>query len=122
MHFFIPILSKEWGCKVMRLSPMRHRLTIEDRVDLSNGAGGVSRQWHARFQIWGAIETIDATQYSEAAQTGQRLTHRVLLRYRDDIDTTQRFRKGQSIFNIRGIRDPDGRKRLLICFCEELKP
>ena len=106
----------------MVFSLLRHRLTIEDRVDIANNAGGVVRQWRPRFQIWGAIETIDAAQYWEAAQTGQRLTHRVTIRFRNDIDTTQRFKKDQSIFDIRGIRDPDGRKRRLICLCEEIRP
>lgn len=104
------------------VSAFRDRLVIETRIETPDGAGGVKRDWTPSATIWAAVETLDAEQRFEAGQIGQRLTHRVTLRYRDDLDTTQRFRRAGDVLAIRGVRDPDGHKRRLVCACEELRP
>ena len=53
---------------------------------------------------------------------GQTVTHRVTLRWRAGLTTKQRLRRGSQIFLIRGVQDPDDRRRRLICTCEEIKP
>ena len=104
------------------LAELRQRLILETLIVTSNEVGGVRRMWQNAATLWASIETIEADQRADTGQVGQRLTHRVTIRYRPDIDTLKRFRRDDDIFMIRAVYDANGRRRWLICLCEELRP
>ncbi len=104
------------------IAELRERLTLEARIETSDSGSGVRRVWQSLAHLWASIETIDADQRVDAGQVGQRQTHRIVIRYRTDIDTQKRFRRADDIFLIKGVHDVDGRRRWLICYCEEMRP
>jgi len=101
---------------------MRSRLTLETPVETPDNAGGVLRSYTTLALVWAEVLTLNTQQRLEAEQIGQTVTHRITLRYRDGITTKLRLRRASQIFLIRGVEDPDDRKRRLICHCEEIKP
>jgi SPP1 family predicted phage head-tail adaptor len=50
------------------------------------------------------------------------VTHRIWLRWRDDLVGGMRLRKGARLFVIRAFRDPDEAGRYALCDCEEIRP
>jgi len=104
------------------ISALRERLTLEARIETPDSGGSARRIWHGLADLWASIETIDADQRVDAGQVGQRQTHRIIIRYRANIDTQKRFRRADDIFVIRGVHDVDGRRCWLICYCEEMRP
>lgn len=103
------------------IAELRERLTLQTRVQAPDSSGSVRGIWQSVQSLWASIETIDADQRVDAGQVGQRQTHRITIRYRTDIDTSNRFKRDDDIFIIRGIHDVDGRRRWLICLCEEMR-
>ncbi len=101
---------------------LRARLVLEGPVETPDTAGGVIRSWAVLSTLWGDVTTLNAQQRLEAEQIGQTVTHRVTLRFLAGLTTKQRLRRGAQIFLIRGVQDPDDRRRRLICTCEEIKP
>ena len=101
---------------------LRARLILEGPVETPDRAGGVARSWSTLATLWGDVTTLNAQQRLEAEQIGQTVTHRLTLRWRTGLTTKQRLRRGTQIFLIRGVQDPDDRRRRLICTCEEIKP
>jgi len=104
------------------IGELRARLMLEGPVETPDQAGGVLRSWTVIAFVWSDVATLNAQQRLEAEQIGQTITHRVTLRWRAGLTTKQRLRRGTQIFLIRGVQDPDDRRRRLICNCEEIKP
>jgi SPP1 family predicted phage head-tail adaptor len=88
---------------------LSRRLTLEAPVESADGAGGVTRSFGAVATLWVSVTPLSAAREIEAARLGARVSHRLHLRYRDDITTRHRFRDGARIYRIVALRDRDGR-------------
>jgi len=101
---------------------LRYRLALETPVESADGAGGVVRGYSAVATLWAEVTPVSAARAFEAARSGARVTHRIAIRYADDITTRHRFRDGDRVFRIVSLRDRDGRKRFLQIDAEEIVP
>jgi len=107
---------------LLSVGNLRARLVLEGPVETPDAAGGVTRTWATLASVWCDVATLNAQQRFEAEQIGQTVTHRLTLRWRAGLSTKQRLRRGTQIFLIRGVQDPDDKRRRLVCTCEEIKP
>jgi SPP1 family predicted phage head-tail adaptor len=101
------------------IARLRHRLTLEAPQETPDGTGGVTRNWIALAQLWAAIEPLGAGDSIIADKRVARLTHRVMLRKRNDLSLNHRFRFGARSFAIRTLRDAAEDGRFLECLVEE---
>jgi SPP1 family predicted phage head-tail adaptor len=101
---------------------LRHRLVLEAPVESADGAGGVVRSYSTAATLWAEVTQVSAARALEAERLGARITHRIVIRFSDDITTRHRFRDGARIFRIVSLRDRDGRKRFLTIEAEEIVP
>jgi SPP1 family predicted phage head-tail adaptor len=106
---------------VTRIGELRHRLTLEAPVEAPDGAGGFARTWTPLGEIWAAIEPLGAGEAVIADKRLGRLTHRLVVRRRDDLTLNHRFRLGQRTFAIKALRDNEERGRLE-CLVDEERP
>jgi SPP1 family predicted phage head-tail adaptor len=98
---------------------LNRRLVLEAPVESADGAGGVTRSFAEMATLWVSVTPVSAAWQIEAARLGAKVTHRLHLRFSDDITTRHRFRDGTRIYRIVSIRDRDGRKRFLEIEAEE---
>jgi len=98
---------------------MSARLVLERPVELADGQGGVAVSFEAVGSLWARIEPLGENREERAGSDLVTLTHRVWLRFRADIAAGMRLRKGERVFVIRSLRDPDEGGRYLVCLCEE---
>jgi len=103
----------------VRAGELRHRLTIEIPQRLSDGAGGAIVTWAQVASIWAHIKPVSARELRAAEQRAEKLTHKIILRYRSDINATMRLVGAGRIFNINAIINEDERDHWLVCFCVE---
>lgn len=98
---------------------LRHRVVIEERVPVPDGAGGGDPGWTARATVWANVEPerIAADLPSEGFRQTARV--RITLRHRTDTTLANRIIHDGRTFDIRAVVDPDGRKTWLVCECEE---
>lgn len=102
-----------------RIGKLRHRLTLEAPSRTEDGGGGAIPGWDAVAELWGAIESGSGDERIGADRvTGERQAV-IVVRHRDGVGPSQRFRLGERLFHIRAVLDPDGRRRFLRCLCEE---
>ena len=104
------------------IAQLRRRLTLEQPVEAPDGAGGVTRSFAGAATLWGAVAPLGGDEEVRAGAVGQRVTHRIHLRWRAGLDASMRLRLGARLFLIRAVWDPDERRRRLVCLCEEGKP
>jgi SPP1 family predicted phage head-tail adaptor len=101
---------------------LNRRLTLEAPVESADGAGGVVREFETVATLWVEVMPVSAARAIEAERAGARITHRIGMRFTDDITTRHRFRDGERVFRIVSLRDRDGRKRFLAIEAEEIVP
>ncbi len=98
---------------------MTARLSLETAAASPDGQGGADTTWSETAALWARIEPVSFQVRHEAgAETGT-VTHRIWVRFRRDIEAGQRFRKGERVFLVKLVRDPDETQRYLVCQCEE---
>ena len=92
---------------------LRDRLTLEQPVEMPDGAGGVTRSYATVSTLWAALMPVSARDQVVADSLGATISHRIIIRARTDVTTRHRLRKGSRIFRIVTLRDQHGRGRFL---------
>jgi SPP1 family predicted phage head-tail adaptor len=98
---------------------MTARLDLEAPAETSDGQGGATVAFASVASLWARIEPVSEIREEQAGGDIFTLTHRIWLRFRRDIQSGMRLRKGERIFTIGAWRDPDERGNYLVCLCEE---
>ena len=92
------------------------RLRLEAADEGPDGQGGQAEGWTEVATLWARQS---ATWTDEAGARIAPVSHRVTIRHRDDVRQSMRFVHRGRILVIRTVRDPDERRRYLVCDCEE---
>jgi phage head-tail adaptor, putative, SPP1 family len=98
---------------------MTARLVLETPAETPDGQGGAAVTWEAVRSLWARVEPARVAEAEEAGAATATTSHRIWVRFREDIVAGQRFRKGGRIFLVKWVRDPDETRRFLVCHCEE---
>lgn len=94
-------------------------LTIEAAHSVADGMGGRTESWKETAVTYGHIEPVAAESRFGADQTLETHTHRITIRHREGVASGMRFRKGQRLFPILTVHDPDETGRYLVCRVKE---
>jgi SPP1 family predicted phage head-tail adaptor len=84
---------------------LNRRLALEAPVETPDGAGGVVRSYQEVATLWASVEPVAARGEVVAIQSGQTITHRIVVRHRADITTRHRLRDGARVFRIVTLRE-----------------
>ncbi len=98
---------------------LSHRFAVEMPVETPDGFGGLAVQWTEVDHVWGALRPLSAKARQLAQQTDEETTHRIILRFRDDVASGWRMRMGYRTFAVSTVHDPDERRRYIECQCAE---
>ncbi|MBL0936179.1 MAG: phage head closure protein [Rhizobiaceae bacterium] len=98
---------------------LRTELIVEDAIESGDGAGGVVREWVEVATLFAHVEPVRARMRYGADQRQVDITHRITMRHRADIFRRMRFRRGERVFAIETITDPDETGRYLVCETRE---
>lgn len=99
---------------------LRHRITIEERLRVADGYGGLTTTgWLTVFSIWAAVEPTSGRERFFAGKLEHVITHKVRIRYRAGVRADMRVNFGGRFLQIRGVTNEDERGRWLILNCEE---
>jgi len=103
----------------MQIGKLRHRIDIENQSLSSDGQGGSSRAWATRATVWSSIKPLRSEERFYNEQLKLQTTHEILLRYRDDVVSTDRIKYGSRYFEIVSIKNIDEGGRLLVLLAKE---
>jgi len=97
-----------------------HHLALETPVTTPDGFGGSLTTWTLAADLWGELRAEFGNESFDEDRLSARITHTVVIRYRDGLSPDMRFRLGNRSFAIRSILERGGRRRFLECRCEEI--
>lgn len=98
---------------------LRARAVLEAPLDTVDDAGALTRVWQPVASVWAKVSPRRGAELFVAGEQESVLTSEVVLRWRPDVASPMRLRIGSRALLIRAAFDPDGRRRFLVCVCEE---
>ena len=102
------------------IGEMRERVTLQSPLLVADGAGGADVSWDDEATVWAKVETLSGEERVTGERLAPRARFRLTIRYREGLNAAMRVVWKTRALDIRAIRDPDGRKHLLILDCEEV--
>jgi len=88
---------------MISIGDMRHRITLQKKVDVTDADGFTTQQWQDVATVWAAVENLHGREYWEAAAVQAENTVKFTIRYRPDIDQTMRIVFCGQIYEITAI-------------------
>ena len=98
---------------------LRTRAILEAPVDTVDDSGALVRVWQSVASVWASVSPKRGAELFVAGEQESVLTSEVVVRWRPEVASPMRFRIGARALLIRTAFDPDGRRRFLVCTCEE---
>jgi SPP1 family predicted phage head-tail adaptor len=90
------------------------RVQLERSVRTADGAGGATVAWDGVATFWARIEPVTAGERFAADRLATRVTHRITLRFRADLEGGMRIVHRGRALSIVAWRDPDDERRFLV--------
>lgn len=88
----------------MNASKLNKRITITRPITSTSASGQTSiDKWEPWQSVWANIRPLRGTEKFEANQIGNSVSHKITIRYRDDIDEGMRLCYDQKELDIKTI-------------------
>lgn len=87
-----------------------------------DGSGGQIRLWHPAGTVFALIEPVSALTRFAATQNLEEISHRITMRYRQNVTAGMRFVRNSRALVILTVHDPDETGRYLVCLVREETP
>lgn len=100
----------------------RTELELQSPHETPDGMGGSETSWTNVGLVFARIEPVRARSWFGAYQHRETITHRITMRTRIDVSAGRRLVRGQRVFAIATVHDPDESGRYLVCEVEERRP
>lgn len=102
------------------IGEMRLRALLEAPIDAQDDSGSTTRSYAPLAHVWAQIAPISAEARFVASRQEQAITWLARIRRRSDVTSEMRLVCGGRKLLVRSVYDPDGRRRFLVCRCEEI--
>ena len=105
----------------MEIGKLRHRIIFQQTVKVDDTYKGHEVTWANFVTVWADVEPLTGREYFFSQQVKAEVTHRVKIRYRDDITVKMRILFGTRVLGVESIFDIKERHKTLEIFCREEK-
>jgi SPP1 family predicted phage head-tail adaptor len=99
---------------------LRERVAIEACTEDRDEVGGRVEVWSTIATVWARVMPMSQRESWYRQQTNAAAAWKVHMRYRADLTTKHRIVWGIRVFEIRGVANPDERRRWLEIACDEI--
>jgi len=107
--------------KKINAGDLRHRITFQQEEKIEDGYKGYAVTWKDKISTWALIEPLTGREYFYAHQITNEVSHRIIIRYRQDVTASMRIKYKNRIFNIESMIDLEERHMFLEFLCREIK-
>jgi len=108
------------GVKI-EIGDLRHRVTFQKSNETDDGYKGHTEIWQDVVTVWAQIDPLSGREYFYAHQIKNVVSHRVRIRYREDVMVEMRIKYGDRHFKIESMIDMKERREFLELLCQEEK-
>lgn len=93
------------------IGTLNKRITLQESAETPDGAGGVSLAWQSiavNPSVYASITPLSGGEQWRYHQLENTVTHRIVLRYRDDLTARMRILHGTTPYDIHSIINLNG--------------
>jgi SPP1 family predicted phage head-tail adaptor len=98
---------------------LRHRIKIERQTKVADGAGGSTITWATYAEIRSFIKPISGNERLFSQRLEANTTHRIFIRYRGDLTTTDRINYNGRLMQIRALINLEEMNKFIEIYAEE---
>lgn len=99
---------------------LRTQLTLEQSLETPDGQGGFTLTWTTLATLWALVEPLGGRSAIFAERAEVLSTHRIWLRFRNDVNRGMRLGTNGRIYRIDTVEDADGSRRYLVIKATEV--
>ena len=99
---------------------LRERVALKSVSTQRDEVGGLVETWATVATVSAKIEPMSARESWYRQQMNAAASWKVSIRWRAGMTTKQRITWGSRTFEVRGVTDPDNRRRFLELACDEI--
>ena len=104
----------------MQAGTLRHRVAIQETLSLAqNSYGEPVTTWGTVATVWASVSPLSGRELAMAQQVRPDVTHKVVMRHRDNVTPKQRILHDSRALEIESVRNADERDRMLELMCKE---
>lgn len=97
---------------------LRHRVTLQALETTVDDYGMESSGWVDHATVWADVHPVSAREFIAGGQVNSKVTTRITIRYRDDVEPTMRAVSRGKVYQIEGVLpDPDSGLEYLTLPC-----
>jgi SPP1 family predicted phage head-tail adaptor len=97
----------------------RTELSLQQATLTQDGMGGHVESWAEVATVFALIEPISAEARFGSDQSLETTTHRITMRHRAHVASGMRLVRGERVFELLTVHDPDESGRYLVCRARE---
>jgi len=100
---------------------LRHRVTIQKNGTATRNAYGELEptSWVDVASVYAEVRQQSGTESTDADRVAERITHHVVVQYREGITAAMRIVWQNKVLNIRHVQDLHGMHRGMLLLCEQ---
>ena len=102
-----------------RIGNLRYKVDLQGPTRTADGAGGYTEAFTTKAQLYADIRPQNALESYRQGQLQEKVTHKITIRYRSDINASYKIVYESRTFHIKGIKNMRERDRFLELLCEE---
>lgn len=105
---------------MIRAGELNKRIELQVSSKVANGTGGFVTTWTTLCTVWAAIWPLSASDVIEGMKTSAQTTHRVRIRFRENVTSAMRIKFGNRYFSIQAPPiNPNMANEYLDLVCKE---
>lgn len=101
----------------MRAGRLRHRVTLQSKVEARDSYGATTITWDDEATVWAAIEPLSGREYFSQQQIQAEASVRIVVRYYSGLSTAWRVKDGSTYYDIVDVLNHDERNRMMTLMC-----
>lgn len=100
---------------------LRHKVALQRRVRTQDPVTGeITHEWQTVANVWASVEPLSAREFISAQAVQSKVSARIVIRYRPDVDAAMRIMHRGKMYNIEGVLpDPVSGLEYLTLPCSE---
>jgi SPP1 family predicted phage head-tail adaptor len=97
----------------MNVGKMRHRVTIQEPIELKGDMGGTTKRWFDYHSCWADVRELSGRERIIDGQLQSDITARAFIRYCSSIDASMRLVHDEKVYQIESVINRDGKNAML---------
>jgi len=103
----------------VKIGDLRHRITFQRENKTADDYRGHTSTWDDVATVWAKVEPVSGREYYYSHQLKNAISHKITIRYRDDISAELRIVFEKRIMKIESIINLQEQERFMEIMCME---